>query len=171
MEWIILSILIGVLIIGIIAYLFLIVLYHSKLNLLEKRIKILFEKRTNLIPAFYQVTKQYVDKHEMVFSDIIYLKKMEMFNTDDYNFHEFLALEAKIHHELNFIFKVLKPIKKVEKNGKFLYIRDLLDETSEKIGKQIRIYKIVSSRYNKMLKYKNFTIAGIFLPFGEKDEI
>lgn len=171
MQLIIYKLLILILILSLIAYLFLIALYYKKLNLLEKRIKNLFEKRTNLIPSLYEITKKHIDKHDMVFWDIVYLRKIEMFNASDYNLPEFLALEAKIHHELNFIFKVLRPVWKIEKDWKFLYVRDLLDNISEEIWKQIRIYKIVSSRYNTMLKYKNFTIIWLFFPLQEKTEI
>ena len=171
MELIIYYILITVLIISILAYLFLIILYNSKLKLLEDRIKKLFEQRTDLIPSLFEVTRSYIDKHDMVFGDIVYLKKIEMFNASSYDLPEFLALEAKIHHELNFIFKVLKPIKKIEKDWKFLYIRDLIDNVSSDIWTQIRIYKIVSNRYNTMRKYKNFTIIWMFIPLPERKEI
>jgi len=171
MQWIVYYTLIAILIVSLLAYLFLIILYNSKLKLLELRIKKLFEQRTDLIPSLFQVTKSYIDKHDMVFWDIVYLKKIEMFNATSYDLPEFLALEAKIHHELNFIFKVLKPIKKIEKDWKFLYIRDLIDNVSADIWKQIRIYKIVSGRYNTMRKYKNFTIIWMFIPLPEKTEI
>jgi hypothetical protein len=76
-----------------------------------------------------------------------------------------------MHHEINFIFKVANKHPKIQKDSKFLLIRDLFLENSDKIGKKVNIYKTISKNFNRMISIKNLTIIGIFININEKDEI
>lgn len=145
-----------------IVYLIFIYTFNKKLNKLRKNIINLLYKRTDLVPILYEITKTYIERHDEVFKEILKLRKNEFF-IQDAEFFEIIHNELAIHHELNFIFKILWKNPKILKNYKFLYIRDLFLENSKEIWKYMELYKKMSKKYNKYLKYKNITIFWIFL--------
>lgn len=165
--WIIISI--SILVICIIFNLFLIS-FDKKLKRLEKQIILLFEKRTHLVPSLYEITKKYLTKHEEVFSEIIHLRKIEFSNYNE-SFLQRIQNETLIHHELNFIFKVANQHPKIQKDEKFLLIRDLFLDNSYEIGKKIEVYKKVIQLLNRFVTIKNFTIIWIFIWVEKRIEI
>jgi hypothetical protein len=54
-------------------------------------------------------------------------------NHDKNDINELVYLESKIHRELNFIFKVSYKHHKLQKDSRFVYVRDLFVESSYKI--------------------------------------
>lgn len=136
---------------------FFLAFFHRKLLILEHKIIQSFEKRTNLVPALYEATLPYLNKHEEVFYQILNLRKNEFFQNEE-TFVQKMQNEMLIHHELNFIFKVSNKHPKIQKNEKFLLIRDLFLENSEDIGEKINVYKIGVEKFNFFMKYKNFFI-------------
>lgn len=144
--------------------------FKNKIEILEKKIILLFEKRTHLVPSLYEITKPYLNKHDEIFQEIIKLRKIEFSNYDD-AFIKRIYNEKLIHHELNFIFKVSQQNYKLQKNEKFLLIRDLFLENSENIWSQIKIYKYVINTINKLIKFKNLTLIWIFIHISPKNEI
>jgi len=48
---------------------------EKKIDALEEKIKQQFEARNNLIPAIYEVTKGFLNKHTEIFTEIIKLRK------------------------------------------------------------------------------------------------
>ncbi len=165
--WIIISI--SILVICIIFNLFLIS-FDKKLKRLEKQIILLFEKRTHLVPSLYEITKKYLTKHEEVFSEIIHLRKIEFSNYNE-SFLQRIQNETLIHHELNFIFKVANQHPKIQKDEKFLLIRDLFLDNSYEIGKKVEVYKKVIQLLNRFVTIKNFTIIWIFIWVEKRIEI
>lgn len=165
--WIIISI--SILVICIIFNLFLIS-FDKKLKRLEKQIILLFEKRTHLVPSLYEITKKYLTKHEEVFSEIIHLRKIEFSNYNE-SFLQRIQNETLIHHELNFIFKVAIKHPKIQKDEKFLLIRDLFLDNSYEIGKKVEVYKKVIQLLNRFVTIKNFTIIWIFIWVEKRIEI
>jgi NDP-sugar pyrophosphorylase family protein len=107
-------------------------IFNKKIIGLEKSIISLFEERSNLIPSLYEVTKKYLTKHDEVFFEILKLRKN---NLSNYNkgFLERINEEVIVHHEISFIFKVANKHQKIQKDYKFLLIRDLFLENSNKI--------------------------------------
>jgi len=144
--------------------------FKQKLDRLERLIVHLFYHRTNLVPALFEETLPYISKHEEVFDEIIRLRKHE-FSLINSSFVEIIENEKLIHHELNFIFKIANKHPKLEKNGKFLLIRDLFLENSELLGSKVLLYKHMLPRYHWYLRLKNATLIGFFLSFQEKKEI
>lgn len=142
-------------------------LLNKKINILEEKIILELEKRTNLIPTLFEITKDYISKHEEVFSEIMNLRKKEFswYNSD---FLEKINLEILIHHELNFVFKVVLKNPKIEKNSIFLIVRDLFVENSSHIWEKVELYKKIIFLYNRLLKIKNFTLIWYFFNFSEK---
>jgi len=165
--WIIISI--SILVICIIFNLFLIS-FDKKLKRLEKQIILLFEKRTHLVPSLYEITKKYLTKHEEVFSEIIHLRKVEFSNYNE-SFLQRIQNETLIHHELNFIFKVANQHPKIQKDEKFLLIRDLFLDNSYEIGKKVEMYKKIIQLLNRFVAIKNFTIIWIFIWVEKRIEI
>jgi hypothetical protein len=94
----------------------------------------LFLSRTNSIVSLYEVTLPYLEKHSEVFQEILQLRKKE-FNLVELstNIEAFLELEAKIHHEFNFIYQVCNAHGKLQKEKKFLYVREIILEKSKLI--------------------------------------
>lgn len=144
--------------------------FDKKIQRLEKQIILLFEKRTHLVPSLYEVTKKYLNKHQEVFQEITYLRKIEFSNYNE-SFLQRIQTETLIHHELNFIFKVANQHPKIQKDEKFLLIRDLFLDNSYEIGKKIEVYKKVISLLNKWVQLKNFTLIGMFISIEKRMEI
>jgi hypothetical protein len=96
-------ILIWFIILLIIFSIFLIIL-NNKINKFEQKIISLFFSRSNNIPALYEVTKNYIVKHDQVFKNSINLRKQELSQIDNKSdFLTILQTETLIHKELNFI--------------------------------------------------------------------
>ncbi|MBW7954809.1 hypothetical protein H3C61_03275 [Candidatus Gracilibacteria bacterium] len=143
---------------------------NNKVLKLEKIITLLFEKRTNLVPSLYEITKKYLNKHDEIFEEILKLRKKE-FNNYNENFLIKIHNETLIHHELNFIFKVSLKHLKIQKDERFLLIRDLFLDNSFLIGEKIKLYKNHINFLNKLIYLKNYTIIGYFLNIDHKKEI
>ncbi len=169
MNIFIISIIIWIIILIVIFNIFLI-LFDKKLKILEKQIILLFEKRTNLVPSLYEITKIYLNKHDEVFKEIIKLRKIE-FNNYNETFIEKIHNETLIHHELNFIFKVANKHQKIQKDEKFLLIRDLFLENSFNIWKKVELYKNIIKKLNKMILLKNLTIIWLFINIEKRNQI
>lgn len=146
------------------------VLFDNKLKKLEKQIIFLFEKRTNLVPTLYEITKEYLTKHNEVFDGIINLRKIEFSNYEEW-FIEKINNEIQIHHELNFIFKVINKNPKIQNNWKYLLIKDLFLENSSQIWKKIELYKNIIKKINFLIILKNWTIIWIFINIKKRTEI
>lgn len=147
-----------------ILYIIYVYIFDKKLKKLRKIIIQLLYKRTDLVPVLYEISKWYLYKSKEVFNNIIELRKNEFFIQDS-DFSEIIKNELAIHHELDFIFKVISKNPKILKNYKFLYIKDLFLENSKNIWKYVELYKKMSKRYNIQLKFKNLTILWIFFKF------
>ncbi len=143
---------------------------NNKVLKLEKIIILLFEKRTNLVPSLYEITKKYLNKHEEVFEEILKLRKKEFINYNE-DFLIKISNEILIHHELNFIFKVSLTHLKIQKNERFLLIKDLFLDNSFEIWEKIKLYKEAIKFLNKLIFFKNFTIIWYFLNVEYKKEI
>jgi hypothetical protein len=107
-------------------------IFHLKLRKLERKILTLFLSRTHSIPALYEVSSSFLTKHSEVFTECLRLKKRE-FSLYESNpsMLEILELEGKIHHEINFIFKVCNKHPKLGSDGNFIYLREVFIEKSQ----------------------------------------
>ena len=83
------------------------------------------------VPSLYDISKNYIGKHSEVFEEILSLKKQDTFG--DLDFYESIKLQGYIHHELNFIFTVINKNTPIQKNGKYLLLKDLFIENSSEI--------------------------------------
>jgi hypothetical protein len=136
-------------------------IYLLKLKIvkLENKIKRNLNKRTNLVPSIYEVTKDYLNKHSEIFNEIIKLRKTELLKTYQYKkLEEFFDIESLIHHELDFIFKVTYEKPSLQRDSKFLYLKELLSNISYEISENIKLYNNISIIFNKLIKIKNYTI-------------
>ncbi|MDQ7009839.1 MAG: hypothetical protein Q9M94_06100 [Candidatus Gracilibacteria bacterium] len=145
---------------------------ENKINLLEEEIKKLFLERTALIPSVFEISNLFLNKHEDIFHEILNLRKVE-FSQSNNNLDLYLILKTKklIHHEINFIFKICNKHPKLIKEAKFIYLRNLIIQRSDKIGKNIEKYKKDIYYLNKLIFYKNITIIGLLFPIYKKIKI
>lgn len=144
---------------------FYIYLLKVKINKLEVKIIKNLNWRTNLVPILFEITKGYLNKHNEIFKEIIKLKKIEFINLNvEQDLENIFNLESLIHHELNFIFKVCDKNKKLDKNERFLYIKELFSTKSLEISDSIELYKKISLIYNKFIHLKNLTIIWFLVP-------
>jgi hypothetical protein len=60
------------------------------------------------------LTKDFLSKHSEVFFQILYLRKIEFSNYEE-TFLERIHNEIQIHHELNFIFRVISKHPQIQK--------------------------------------------------------
>lgn len=154
----------------IILYNWFLIYFDKKVKILEAQIILLFEKRTNLVPSLYEITKPYLSKHQEVFQEILHLRKIEFSNYNE-SFLQRIQTETLIHHELNFIFKVANKHQKIQKDEKFLLVRDLFLENSFSIGKKVDIYKKVIKLLNWLIFFKNITLVWTFISIEKRIEI
>lgn len=140
--------------------------FSQKITSLEYNILHIFQKRLNLVPSLYDTSKSYISKHHEVFEEILKLKKQQLYTEND--FETSLKLQWYIHHELNFIFTVINKNVPIQKNGKYLLLKDLFIENSAEIGRKMILHKKISQKFNFFLSLKNFTLIGIFVRIEEK---
>jgi len=84
------------------------------------------------------------------------------------NIEAFLELEWKFHHEINFIFQICNKNPTLLSDKTFLYIRDIIMEKSQKISIEMKKYRKIIEIYNKIIKYKNYSVIWLLLPFSKK---
>ncbi len=162
-----LTFLILVLLYSIFLYFFLI-----KIKKLEEKIKKSFFYRSDNIPSLYEVTKNFLVKHNEVFENILKLRKIEFSQkSQDFDLFWILKNESLIHKELNFILKICKNNKELIKNNKFLYTREIIIDNSYEIWNLIELYKNIVKKFNKLIFIKNLTLIWFLIPIYKKTEI
>lgn len=147
-------------------------LLKEKIEELEIKIIKLFKIRSSFIPVIHDITKIYLDKkHSYIFNRILDYKKEEFISLSYKNsLYWLLEIELKIHNEFNLIFKILNKNPLAMKDGKILYIEDLILESSNDIWKSMDRYKKIIMIYNNYIKIKNWTIIWILIPIKKKDD-
>jgi len=145
-------------------------IYLLKVNKIERKIEYIYKQRSNLIPSFYLITKDYINKHDEVFAEILKLRKFQFF-CNEKDFITNIQQDLKINDEITFIFTLLSNNYKINKNWKYLYLRDLFLKYSWQINEVSKQYKSIIKKYNNLLKFKNLTIIWFFLNFEEKFEL
>lgn len=164
-------ILIFVIILFILWWIFLHV-FSKRIEYFEWRIIQFFTSRTDVFPALYEVSKTWLARHEEIFKEILELRKKEFSLTSiSQEIESFIEFESKIHHELNFIFQVCNKNPKLIKDGRFLYIRDIVMEKSVTISQEIKKYRKIIQIYNKCIQYKNYSLIWLLIPFTKKASI
>lgn len=147
-------------------------LFYTKLNELEFKIMNNFSKRTNIIPALFEITRDVIVKHDQVFDKSLSLRKEEFAKMAvSEPLFRYMDLEVHLHKELNFIYKVCNKHPKMMKNGKFVYLRWLLIDRSSEIGTHLERYKKFVKKYNFLVLIKDLTIIGFFVPMRKKIEL
>jgi len=108
-------------------FLIFILILKNKIDLLENKIETIFQSKNNLIPALFEVTKKNLIKHDIIFHDLLKLRKVDFSEHSFYNnIHQTIDTQQKIHKELDFIFRACHRHKKLIKDYKFYYIKELL---------------------------------------------
>lgn len=156
-----------ILILAIWAYLSLLFFFKNKIEKFEEKIKLIFEKKSGLVPCLKISSKDFVEKQDLIFSHLISLRKKQL-STRKKDFINFLDISAEIEHEIGFISKVISENPNTEKSWETLYIIDKINEISIKIDKNMEIYKKIIASYNKLISFKNLTIIWFFLHFPKK---
>ena len=149
--------------------LFILFLYLLKIKILklENKIIYLFKEKTNQIPSIYEITKDYLNKHEEIFQEILILKKKDYSENTYYNtLIEKTNTYKLIHNELDFIFRVCNTNPKIEKDPKFNLIKNNILNKSSEIWDNLVLYKSIVRKYNNLIKLKNFTIIWLIIPIN-----
>lgn len=151
-----------------IGYIFLYIL-NFKIHIFEKKLLYTFMSRTDVFPALSEITKDHMIRHDEIFAQAMDLRKKEFsLIWVSQNLEGFFEVEGHIHHEINFIFQVCNKNPKLLKEKKFLYIRDIMIEKSSHISTHMKRYRKIIEIYNKIIKYKNYSILWLILPFTKK---
>lgn len=131
-----------------------------------------FSKRTNIIPALFEITRDVIVKHDQVFAKSLTLRKEEFARMSVSDpLYKYMDLEVDLHKELNFIYKVCSKHPKMMKNGKFVYLRGLLIDRSSDIWLHMEKYKKFVKKYNFLVLLKDLTIIWFFVPIRKKIEL
>ncbi len=146
--------------------------FGKKLERLEWNIISMFRSRTDTIPGIYEVSKEFLSKHEDIYKEALRLKKVEFSLLErSKTLHNILGTESLIHHEINFIFRVCNKHPKLIRNGNFIYMRDIVIKKSAWLWEMIALYKSMVKKYNSLLRIKNYSIIWIIFPLKKKVEI
>ncbi len=165
-------IILTVLIILYIIFIIFVYLLKIKIDDFENKIMSNFKERNNQIPSIYEITKPYIQKHDEVFKESLKLKKKDFGENGVYTkLAEKIYTYKLIHNEINFIFRVCEKNAKLNKDFKFLFLKDNIAEKSEEIGKNLEIYKKIVNQLNTMILIKNITIIWLFVPISKKETI
>lgn len=169
LTWIsIISCIIIVLVLGYVFFYF----FSLKIEILERKIINLFRSRTDVFPILYETSKATLSRHDEIFREAFLLRKKEFsLLSISHSIESFIELEWKIHHEINFIFQVCNKNPELLRNGDFLYIRDVMVEKSSEIAREIKKYRRVIEIHNQIIKYKNYSLLWLILPFHKKSVV
>ncbi|MFA5916653.1 MAG: LemA family protein [Candidatus Gracilibacteria bacterium] len=161
----------SILFIILIIYYIIILKLKESIEQIEDNLQKLLKTRTDLIPSLYEISKDFLVKHNNIFEEIIKLRKVQ-FSLNDYNvsFLEFIKNEMAINHEIRFIYGICAKNKKLNSLKKFNYIKNLIIGRNKSIGTKIEKYKKSINLLNSLIKYKNYTILGLILPVHRKME-
>ena len=155
-----------------ICFLIFILILKNKIDQLENKIETIFQSKNNLIPALFEVTKKDLVKHDHIFHELLKLKKMDFSEHSFYtNIHQTIHTQQKIHKEMDFIFRACHKHKKLIKDYKFYYIKELLFSRLNQLWESIELYKIIIKKYNKLITIKNSTLIWLLFPIQKKEEI
>jgi hypothetical protein len=147
-------------------------LLKIKIEKFEGKIIKQFKEKTNQIPSIYEVTNKYLNKHDEIFKEAIRLKKKDFSENNFYcSLIEKLNTNELIHNELNFIFRVCNKNPKLNKDWKFLYIKDNIINISYEIGNNVRLYKKIVKQFNTIIIFKNLTIIWLLFPIKYRKNI
>lgn len=147
-------------------------LVKAKLEKLERNIIEVFNRKNNQIPSIYEVTKDYLIKHSDIFKELIILKKKDFSENTQYTkLIEKTNTYKGIHNELNFVFKVCNKHPKINKNHRYLYIRDTIIDISSEIWTKLKLYKKITKVLNSLIFIKNITIIWLLFPVSKKEVI
>lgn len=150
---------------------FLVLLKH-KIKNLENDIIFLLNQRINLIPCLYEISNEYLEKHEEIFKESLKLRKINFVDKSLSKWlYETLNNHQKVHNELNFIFRVCNKHQKLTKKWNFVYIRELIIDRSLIISRKLDLYKKISQKTNKLISIKNYSIIWLFIPISKIDLI
>ena len=153
-------------------YILFLYLLKIKIEKFEKKIINKFKEKNNQVASIFEVTKNYLIKHDDIFNEILNLKKID-FNEN--NFYTKIIEKSntykKIHNELNFIFRVCNKNPKINKDYKFLYMRELIVDISYELWENLVIYKKIVKIFNNLIKIKKLTIIWIFIPIRKIETI
>jgi len=144
-------------------------LLDVKVQKLERRIKRRFVSRSDTIPGIFEISKKYLNKHDEIFKEAVRLRKMELhLNNTNTKLYKIIEIEGLIHHEFNFIFKVCNKHKALTEDAKYNYIKEIIIYKSHEIGKNMELYKVIAAKLNKLIKIKNYTLIGAFIPIEKR---
>lgn len=139
-------------------------LLSIKIKYLENHIIDIFKKRNNQIVSIYQISKNYLTKHDEIFKHFLDLKRKDSLeNNINIDFKNKLIIYKEIHNEINFIFKICEQNKKININSKYLYIKDSVLDKSNEIWKNIKIYNKIKKEYDSLKKISKLTILWLFI--------
>lgn len=156
----------------IITYYIVLVKIKNKIDKNERNIQRLLQKRTDLIPWLYEISKPHLVKHNNIYSEILKLRKLQ-FSLNDYNvsFIEFIKNEMAINHEIRFIYSICTKNKKLNWLWKFNYIKNLVIDKNKNIWTELENYKKSIHFFNNLVAIKNYTLFWLLLPVNKKFEI
>ena len=135
-----------------------------KLDLLEKNIISIFNKRNNQVVSIFQISKLYLTKTDEIFNEFFNLKRKDFWeNSFNTSLSNKLNTYKKIHNEIDFIFKVCEKNNKIQLNPIFLYLKDSILDKSNDIWKNLKLFNNIKKEYGLYKKLSKFTILWLLI--------
>lgn len=166
------SIIGGIILLFFLLFIIFICILKQKIDKLENKIEEKFHEKNNLIPALFETTKQDLVKHDQIFHEILKLRKLDFSEQSlSSRIHHTITTQQKIHKEMDFIFRVCHKHKKLIKDYKFYYIKELIFKRVEELSENVVLYKKIIKKFNKFITIKNITLIWLLIPIQKKEEI
>jgi len=135
-----------------------------KLDLHEKNIISIFNKRNNQVVSIFQISKLYLTKTDEIFNEFFNLKRKDFWeNSFNTSLSNKLNTYKKIHNEIDFIFKVCEKNNKIQLNPIFLYLKDSILDKSNDIWKNLKLFNNIKKEYGLYKKLSKFTILWLLI--------
>ena len=135
----------------------------------EARIIRAFEDKANKIPALVEIMRKHTKKEE-IFEPILTQYERAILRKSTTVF-DLLEINARLQEDLLFLFRMSMKVRGIQRDGSFVYVRDFFMFLETTMRREIEDYGRLARSYNRIRRYKNFTILGLLIPIGDMIEI
>jgi len=140
-------------------------LYNKIINNIEKKINILFDEKLWIIPGLFEISDNFITKHSNVFEESLKIFKLDSTICDpSIAFTNRYYIISLLDKEFDFLFKIFNKNKKIIRNYKFLYLKDIIINNNISIWRELDIYNNTIKKYNILIKWNNLFLIWYLLP-------
>ncbi|HRI36708.1 MAG TPA: hypothetical protein PK765_06725 [bacterium] len=135
----------------------------------SRRIVDIFHERADKIPALIESIRRY-DAAPHAFDAImpVYERAVLSRTTEVY---QLLGLDRELSRELSFLLRFALHVDGLGRDGHFIAVRDFLVYYERAMTERLREYNKAVRFHNRLVRLKNFTVLGLFVPIRDLEEV